>query len=639
MVYDEHSLIPFEAWTPVAERALIIAPHPDDEVIGCGGLITTLATSGRSVTTLVVTDGAAGGEGASESLVSTRQDEVRAGLSLLGAPDVRFLGFPDRGADAHSEEIARAIEEIVRELEPDLIAIPSLVEIHPDHAAVAEACVMSLQRDSRLPSLLPLTDVAFYEVSQPIAPNRLLDITPHAELKQRAISEHASQLEQRSYAAYADGLNRYRSMTLGPGATHAEAFWVVGLEQLSLTPSAELARRMAPTRRRPEVAALDPVAIVIRTRDRLVWLGEAVASALASTHPVEVIVVNDGGASPGGVLPPEVRLIDLAERSGRSAAMNRGVEAAQSLLVCFLDDDDLISEDHVMVLARAMRSASRAACYSDGVSVTLTRDASGEWSETRRERVYSADFDRNLLLIDNYIPLNSVIVRRSDFLELGGFDPALDLFEDWDFLLRLSARGDFDHVPRVTCTIRHFEGSGSLIQQAAADASRLARGKAAIWKRHGVDVSHEAMALVVEQLKRQVRRSQDHSAIAGGERAHALRAISQLERDKQTLIVAMGTEIHRRDEALAAEQATGASRLEEARREISSLRTELERALERLDETGRQRDDASRERDKRIEESHRLWGEINRLNALLEEIYASRTWKLHTTLERLKGRG
>src|SRR5205085_5032684 len=132
-------------------------------------------------------------------------------------------------------------------------------------------------------------------------------------------------------------------------------------------------------------------------------------------------VVNDGGARPD---IDGVTLVEHDSSRGRSEAANAGVRAASSDFVVFLDDDDLMYPEHLATLA-----AGPSPCYSDAVSAFVR---GGETHS--RMRIFSRDFDRELLLIDNYIPLPTVLIRRAEFLDLGGFDPAFDLFEDWDFL-------------------------------------------------------------------------------------------------------------------------------------------------------------------------------------------------------------
>src|SRR5687768_15150977 len=89
-VLIEAEAIPYEPALLRGERLLVLAPHPDDEVIGCGGLIAQHLREHRSVRIVIATDGGEGGEAA------LREEESRRGVATLGNAEVEFLRFPDR---------------------------------------------------------------------------------------------------------------------------------------------------------------------------------------------------------------------------------------------------------------------------------------------------------------------------------------------------------------------------------------------------------------------------------------------------------------------------------------------------------------------------------------------------------------
>src|SRR6266704_639393 len=115
MAIPEAEAIPFEPLDLRGERLLVLAPHPDDEVIGCGGLVALHLREGRKVRVVVANDGGQAGEPAE------RQRESRAALASLGDADVEFLNFPDRGL-AQSSGFAAALRDIMVDFRPDLIA-------------------------------------------------------------------------------------------------------------------------------------------------------------------------------------------------------------------------------------------------------------------------------------------------------------------------------------------------------------------------------------------------------------------------------------------------------------------------------------------------------------------------------------
>ncbi|HEU4521408.1 MAG TPA: PIG-L family deacetylase, partial [Thermoanaerobaculia bacterium] len=402
----EAEAIPYEPAPLRGERLLLLAPHPDDEVIGCGGLLAHHLREGRAVRVVIATDGtkATGATSDAAGYRDQREAEARRGLAALGGQaEVEFLRYPDRGLDG---SVADALRVQLIAFRPDLICVPSPVEIHPDHLALARAFCELIQRDESLFAELATARVAFYEVSQPLRPNTIVDITTVADVKYAAIAAHESQITLKDYVAYARGLNAYRAMTLPPEVKAAEAYWVTDLPALRTRAFSELQQLTGRTATveitRPELA----VSVIIRTKDRPALLRDAVGSVSAGGYPAEVIVVNDGGARPD---VEGAKLVEHSSPRGRSEAMNSGVRAATAAHVAFLDDDDLFYAEHLPTLAQAATTApEKAAWYSDAVSAGLRLGESGRYETIWRQRLFAQDFDRGLLFVDNYIPLTTL---------------------------------------------------------------------------------------------------------------------------------------------------------------------------------------------------------------------------------------
>lgn len=624
----EAEAIPYEPAPLRGERLLVFAPHPDDEVIACGGLLAQHLRDGRSVRIVIVTDGAqaSGAAGDPAAYRDLRERESRRGVeSLGGKADVHFLRIPDRTLD---DGVAAALREHLAAFTPDLVCVPSAVEIHPDHLALASAFCHLVQRDESLFADLASTRVAFYEVSQPLRPNVLVDITDVAETKYAAIAAHESQVALKDYVAYARGLNAYRAMTLPPAVKAAEAYRVMPLPELRTTPFSELRRAAghAPVVEvvRPELA----VSVVIRTRDRPALLRDAIASVRSGEYPAEVIVVNDGGSRPD----VDATLIEHERPRGRSEAMNSGVRAATGSHVAFLDDDDRFYAEHLPTLAAAATSATdKAAWYTDAVSAFIGLGSSGMYETRGRQRIFAQDFDRDVLLIDNYIPLTTVFVRREDFLSAGGFDPDFELFEDWDFLIRLARRGDFVRVPRITCEIRHVEGAGSITLAAPEGSRRFRDAKLQVWAKHSAQVTPEALALGYEKQKRRLNALASSLVEETGRRSQTENDVTRLQREKDELIRQLGALHESRNANLMY-----IVRLEGTIAQLEGNVAALEAgAVTAGEEAGKLRE--------ALDAAHAALrssaAEVERLQGLLDMIFRSRTWKVHTLLERVRGRG
>jgi LmbE family N-acetylglucosaminyl deacetylase len=604
-VLIEAESIPYEPALLRGERLLVLAPHPDDEVIGCGGLVAQHLREGRAVRVVIATDGAEAGD------ADVREEESRRGVARLGNADVEFLRLPDRSLGA---QVAPLLREHLLAFRPDLILVPALGEIHPDHIALARALVELVQGDATLFAELAVARVAFYEVSQPLRPNAIVDITDVAELKYAAIAEHASQLAVRDYVSYARGLNAYRAMTLPPATKFAEAYHVVELPSLRTMPLSTVG--VAEVVREPVA-----VSVVIRTKDRPALLAEAIASVRATGYPCEIVVVNDGGA------PLELEGVTLVQHDvsrGRSEAANAGVRAAANAYVAFLDDDDLFYPEHLATLANAT-PAAHAAWYTDAVSAFV------RGSETqKRLRLYAQDYDRELLLVDNYIPLPTLLVLRETFLELDGFDREFDLFEDWDFLIRLSQKGSFLRIPRVTCEVRHFEGGSSVVLAAPEGSEKFVAAKLQIWRKHAALLGPEVFARVFGRQKQRLHALYGDMVEAKGQAEGAQREIARALRES---VEAQNTI---NGYMLTVRELEGS--LHELRALLPSLVPALEEKTLEVERLTRQNAELSATNALTSAELERTRVEIARLNGLLEMIYSSRTWKLHTVLEKARGR-
>lgn len=634
-VFIEAEATPYEPALLRGERLLVLAPHPDDEVIGCGGLVAQHLREKREVRVVVATDGAQAGDAA------LREEESRRGLAKLGeGAAIEFLGRPDRALD---DSIAPRLREILREYRPDLILVPAPIEIHPDHLTLSRVFCELVQRDELLFAELAVTRVAFFEVGQPLRPNAIVDITDVAEAKYAAIAEHQSQLALRDYTGYARGLNSYRAMTLPPETKFAEAYYVVDLPSLRTTAFSTI-RTNAGTPPVIDVAReFAPISVVVRTKNRPHLLREAVDSIRATDYPCEIVIVNDGGAD---VSIEGATLLRHSQSRGRAEAGNAGVRGATNAFITFLDDDDLVYAEHFQTLANASKSAN-AAWYTDAVSVMLQPGESGAHEAQARLRLFAQDFDRELLLVDNYIPLPTLLMRRESFLDLGGFDPQFDLFEDWDFLIRLSARGDFLRIPRVTCEVRHFAGGTSVVLSSPEGSARYRDAKLRVWQKHAARIDHALFADVFERQKRRLGTLYSNLVEVTGRVDAFERDVARSLREKNELLQQI-SELHQSSTgyALRVRELEGAvdalSRMAEdyelKTRELERTRRELERAEDEIEAHKAENELVRRAHLETHEGLERMRNEVARLNGLLDMIYRSKTWKVHTLVEKMKGR-
>lgn len=634
MQYVEHGLIPFEPTELRGETLLVLAPHPDDEVIGCGGVVALHARENRRIHIVIVTDGRASTPDADPTeLVERRRRESMAGLAEIGVHEAEFLNLPDRELDASAELLGPLLREVLLRTAPDLIILPSPVEIHPDHQALARAFIELIQADTSLVGALAVARIAFMEISHPIRPNALVDITEVAELKEAAIGQHESQSHLRDYSWYARGLNQYRTMTLDEPCLFAEAYWLTDANYIRSTPLSAIEASVRGSSAISVEAVPLPVTVIVRTKDRPALLRQALASIRSSSASAAIIVVNDGGRDIGEA-GENVAVIEHETSRGRSEAMNSGVAKAATEWIAFLDDDDLFYPEHLPTLYRAAASRDTLGWYTDAVSAVYEIGEDGAPVVRQKLRSYAASFNRELLAVDNFIPLPTLLVRKSDFLAAGGFDPAFDLFEDWDFLLRLSERGDLVRIPKVTCEIRHFEGTGSAMLANPSQSEGYRRAKLQVWKKHGFTADETRIFRSVEALKESLSDSRTRTQIELGRGRHLERDVARLDRevrrlekDKNILLEEIAAGAHR-EANMEARARDLVSRSEEMSAEQEAARAVLQTRIDEL--TGAVTESSTH--------AGRLYAEIARLDALLEEMRGTKAWRLHRAVERMRGR-
>jgi glycosyltransferase involved in cell wall biosynthesis len=212
---------------------------------------------------------------------------------------------------------------------------------------------------------------------------------------------------------------------------------------------------------------------VIPTRNRIGLLRQTLASALSQTGvDYEVVVVDNGSTDGTGaylrdVADPRLRIItDVV--GGVSQARNAGLDAARYEWVAFLDDDDLWSPDKL----RAQTAASSDGC---GWVTVGAVDVDEQLVVTGGAGPPLAQKDTPRLLLANNVPGggSGTMVRTELARVLGGFDPALSTFADWDLWIRVSQESDMASVCRPLVAYRVHAGSmthtdGHLFEELAA---------------------------------------------------------------------------------------------------------------------------------------------------------------------------
>lgn len=199
------------------------------------------------------------------------------------------------------------------------------------------------------------------------------------------------------------------------------------------------------------------VSVVVRTKDRPVFLRRALADIAAQTFgDWEAVVVNDGGngeavravadASP---FAGRVRVIDSAAPGGRCAAANAGVRAAAGEFVVLHDDDDRWHPDFLARTSEWLDAHPNDVGVMVSTAIVYEEKRGATWVEVERTPFW-AGMSRlsliELLEINRAVPI-SFLYRRSLHDRAGVYDESLDAVEDWDFYLRVVAVGSVGFIP------------------------------------------------------------------------------------------------------------------------------------------------------------------------------------------------
>jgi LmbE family N-acetylglucosaminyl deacetylase len=449
----ESELIPYQAVNGIeAQSALVLAPHPDDEIFGCGGALALLAQAGVTLRVIIATDGVTGTDEEATLQARVRNDESISALGVVGVSGAVFWALPDRGV-LFGEALVQRVIAAIKETDADLVFAPSLDELHPDHRAMALA---TLEAARRLQGGLR---VALYEVSAPLKPNLLLDITSVIAAKRTAMQCFASQLKAQRYDEHIDALNRYRTYTLGAEVQAAEAFRLVkasdlvnGLERLY---GSEYLRRHNKGLA-SEGREIPLVSVLVRSTGRTT-LAETLDSIATQTYPnIEVVLVDVLG---GGMETVKrcgnhtVVIQTLGRKLGRSEAANAALDAAHGELLLFLDDDDWIFPDHISKLVGVLQTEARCDVAYTGIRCV---DPAGKPLGIE----YAKPFRKARLFAGNFIPIHAPMFRRTLLKKGCRFDVQIDLYEDWDFWLQAAAQTPFQFVEGISGAYRISPNAG-----------------------------------------------------------------------------------------------------------------------------------------------------------------------------------
>jgi GT2 family glycosyltransferase len=215
--------------------------------------------------------------------------------------------------------------------------------------------------------------------------------------------------------------------------------------------------------------------------------------------------------------------IRLEKNTGRANAGNVGIKAAQGEYIGFLDDDDEYNENHIDTLISCLRQSEYKIAYTDARLIHKVYDVDKETLiDIDRGTFHSQDFSFNKLLVENFIPFMCIMFPRIILQSASGFDETLDLYEDWDLLIRLGHNIPFYHIRKATA--RYNIWSEHLqITEKAKYSGETGSAYSRIFHKHLDKFTHETIQSLLRERER--------------EKEGFLHELREQEREKEAVIL------------------------------------------------------------------------------------------------------
>lgn len=220
----------------MSKSILVLAAHPDDDILGCGASMARFASEGSTIHVAFLADGVFSRSAPRHELedeLTYRRKAAVSALKVIGVNSVSFADFPDNMMDSVTLlEITKVIESLVLEHNPSIVFTHNATDVNIDHRRVHEATTVACRPQPGH----PVKTIACYEVASSTEwqlpsfnggfhPNWYVDISPYLNLKLKALAEYESELREWPHARSiraVEHLARWRGASVGVEA--AEGF-------------------------------------------------------------------------------------------------------------------------------------------------------------------------------------------------------------------------------------------------------------------------------------------------------------------------------------------------------------------------------------------------------------------------------
>jgi len=213
------------------ERILVIAPHPDDEVLGCGGTVARHVREGNEVYLLIVTKGYP--PDWSEEFLKNRPKEIKKANKILGIKKTFFLDFPAARLDTIPQRnLNDSILKVINEIKPTIVYIPHKGDLHKDHRIIFESSLVALRPFyNNVKKILSFETLSETEWGFPIEyfyPNVYVDISDTIDLKIKAFNQYRDEIKEYPHPRSVEGIEALaKKRGSEVNFKYAEAFYLV----------------------------------------------------------------------------------------------------------------------------------------------------------------------------------------------------------------------------------------------------------------------------------------------------------------------------------------------------------------------------------------------------------------------------
>jgi LmbE family N-acetylglucosaminyl deacetylase len=205
---------------------LIIAAHPDDEVLGMGGTIKKLSKFTK-IHLCVVTEGASA-QYKNKKMIKERKDACKKSAKILGISDISFLEFTDMKLDTIPHlTINRSIEKIIQKIKPTTVYTTPYHDLNKDHRIVYESTLVATR-----PSSSSVKNLFSYEIpgfsKEPFTPNVYVDISDFIPYKIKAFEMYKSEIHEFPHARSIESIETLSKLRgIESGLQNAESFKLI----------------------------------------------------------------------------------------------------------------------------------------------------------------------------------------------------------------------------------------------------------------------------------------------------------------------------------------------------------------------------------------------------------------------------